>query len=106
MDSPIYVRIDKRKVKAKMDAMGISTWNELGERTAPHGLSTRKMYDILDGYDWHTGQLYALCQVLQCKTTDLLSFDFEQVDPKVEAPNGDPRYGLKFSLVLQHPEFA
>lgn len=104
MESPIFVRIDKVKVARQRDAIGIATWNELGERTTPHGLGVRKMYDILDSYDWHTGQLYALCEVLKCRTTDILSFDMERISPKADAPNG--HIGLKFNLILQQSEFA
>lgn len=95
----MYMRIDKSKVRRRMEAAGIDTYNELGEKTTPHGLGVRKMYDLLDGYDWSTQQLYALCNVLGCSVTDILSFDLERINPKAEAPNATSN--LHFNLVLQ-----
>jgi DNA-binding Xre family transcriptional regulator len=96
----IYMRIDKAKVEKLRDGVGITSWNALGELTTPYGLSTRKMYDVLGSHDWHTGQLYALCKVLGCRTTDILSFDMVD-DPKALAPSGNVPTGLKFNLILQ-----
>lgn len=70
-----------------MDARGIFTYNELGDKTSPLGLSVRKLYYMLDGYDWNTQQLYALCQALECDVTDVLSFDMERIAPKADAPS-------------------
>lgn len=83
----MYMRVDKAKVKRWMDVAGIPTFNELGEKTAPLGLGVRKMYYLLDGYDWSTQQVYALCQVLGCDVTDILSFDMERIPPKADAPS-------------------
>lgn len=83
----MYMRIDKTKVKRQMGIAGIATYNELGEKTTPHGLGVRKMYDLLDSYEWNTQQLYALCGVLNCSVTDVLSFDLERNVPKVDAPS-------------------
>lgn len=81
-----------------MDAAGITSYNELGEKTTPHGLGTRKLYYLLDGYEWSTQQLYALCTVLKCSVTDLLSFDLERMIPKVDAPSAGSN--VRFDLVL------
>lgn len=83
----MYMRIDKAKIKRQMEEANIATFNELGEKTTPHGLGVRKMYDLLDGYDWNTQQLYALCNALGCTVTDILSFDLERIAPKAGAPS-------------------
>lgn len=93
----MYMRIDKSKIKRQMEAVGILTFNELGEKTTPHGLGVRKMYDLLDGYEWNTQQLYALCNVLECSVTDILSFDLERINPKAAAPSATS--ALPFNLV-------
>jgi len=95
----MYMRIDKAKLRRRMVFAGITSFNELGEKTTPLGLGVRKLYYLLDSYDWNTQQLYALCQVLDCSVTDLLSFDLERIDPKVEAPS--VRNNLSFNLANQ-----
>lgn len=81
-----------------MDEAGINSFNDLGEKTSPHGLSVRKLYYLLDGYEWNTQQLYALCTVLRCSVTDILSFDLERMSPKADAPSAVS--SVRFDLVL------
>lgn len=86
----MWIRIDKAKVQEQMRVAGIATFNELGEATNKHGLSQRTLYDVLNSQDWSTKQVYALCEVLGCKPTDILSFDMKRLDAgKAEAPSGE-----------------
>ena len=102
----LWMRIDKKKVAERRDKVGITTWNELGEKTTPRGLSTRTLYDILDSQDWSTKQVYALCEILECTPVDILAFDMKttEVDNKGKAlaPSG-PLFGIPVKIEI--PEF-
>lgn len=90
--------IDKRKVKERMDWLGIASYKQLAERTKPplgedadgedRSISERTLYNIVDSDMWHSKMLYTLADVLDCSPLELLTAVIGTDEGKAKAPVG------------------
>jgi DNA-binding Xre family transcriptional regulator len=67
----VNTRIDRFKVRTRMDQLGIETYQELAKLA---GVSEATVYNSLDGYNWRSQTLDALATALRCAPTDIITF--------------------------------
>lgn len=65
-------RIDRFKVKQRMEQIGMATFEELAKKTK---LSTATLYNALDGYNWRSSTLDAIANALGCSSRDITTID-------------------------------
>lgn len=67
----VNTRIDRYKVRTRMEQLGIDTYQELAKLA---GLSEATIYNSLDGFNWRSQTLDALAIALRCAPTDIITF--------------------------------
>jgi DNA-binding Xre family transcriptional regulator len=78
-------RIDRFKVKRRMENVGIDTFEKLAEKAK---LSPTTVYNALDGYNWRATTLDAIAAAIGCNPLDIVTVDAEADLPKVFALAG------------------
>jgi lambda repressor-like predicted transcriptional regulator len=78
----LKTRIDRFKVKQRMEALGIDTFEELAKRAK---LSPATLYNALDGYNWRSTTLDAIANALGCSSREITTIDVPEVSPATSA---------------------
>jgi DNA-binding Xre family transcriptional regulator len=81
-------RIDRFKVKTRMEQLGIVTFEELAKVA---GIHSNTVYNALDGYNWRSQTLDALAKALRCDPTDILTVDTNLSFANAPAPKKVPK---------------
>lgn len=72
-------RIDRFKVSRKMEAVGVSRFDELAKKA---GIGEATIYNVLDSYNWTSRTLDRIAHALNCASLDILTVD---TDPHMRA---------------------
>lgn len=75
-------RIDRFKVKRRMESEGIDTFETLAKEAK---LSPTTVYSALDGYNWRSTTLDAIAAALGCNPLDIVTVDADADLPKAHA---------------------
>lgn len=68
------LEVNKAQLDARMKQLGIESYAALSEYAKSRGVSLAfsTVYQLADGGNWRRSTLEALCQVLECKPSDLI----------------------------------
>jgi predicted transcriptional regulator len=65
-------RIDRFKVKQRMEVLGVDTFEELAKRAK---VAPATLYNALDGYNWRSTTLDAIANALGCSSREITTID-------------------------------